>query len=260
MTGENLLRRAGRGPRSRPQQGVAALGQQRHRSHRDHQQDPQPAGHAAAAVEQQRDRAGIDAGVRETSSAGGWASAGARRTAAPGRPGSGTRRSSTNRRGSAAPEDRHGPSQRIGDQQRGCCQQPVGLASPTTRQASSVFFGASEGALIVSRTLASAQQARRARRSTIAVCTVYIGWRAATDSGTIRGPSSPSAARVAMNLHEYQSKKILASYGVPVPDGRVAASAEEAVAAAAHWGARCGCQGPGARRRPRQGRRRQGVP
>ena len=35
-----------------------------------------------------------------------------------------------------------------------------------------------------------------------------------------------------MNLHEYQAKKILASYGIPVPDGRVAASADEAVAAA----------------------------
>ncbi len=35
-----------------------------------------------------------------------------------------------------------------------------------------------------------------------------------------------------MNLHEYQAKKILASYGIPVPEGRVAASAEEAVAAA----------------------------
>jgi succinyl-CoA synthetase beta subunit len=35
-----------------------------------------------------------------------------------------------------------------------------------------------------------------------------------------------------MNLHEYQAKKILASYGVTVPDGRVAASAEEAVEAA----------------------------
>jgi succinyl-CoA synthetase beta subunit len=35
-----------------------------------------------------------------------------------------------------------------------------------------------------------------------------------------------------MNLHEYQAKRILASYGVPVPDGRVAASADEAVAAA----------------------------
>jgi len=35
-----------------------------------------------------------------------------------------------------------------------------------------------------------------------------------------------------MNLHEYQAKKLLASYGIPVPDGRVAASADEAVAAA----------------------------
>jgi succinyl-CoA synthetase beta subunit len=35
-----------------------------------------------------------------------------------------------------------------------------------------------------------------------------------------------------MNLHEYQSKKILADYGIPVPQGRVAASADEAVAVA----------------------------
>jgi succinyl-CoA synthetase beta subunit len=35
-----------------------------------------------------------------------------------------------------------------------------------------------------------------------------------------------------MNLHEYQAKKILASYGVPVPAGRVADSADEALAAA----------------------------
>jgi succinyl-CoA synthetase beta subunit len=35
-----------------------------------------------------------------------------------------------------------------------------------------------------------------------------------------------------MNLHEYQAKKLLASYGVAVPEGRVASSAEEAVAAA----------------------------
>jgi succinyl-CoA synthetase beta subunit len=35
-----------------------------------------------------------------------------------------------------------------------------------------------------------------------------------------------------MNLHEYQAKKILAGYGIPVPNGRVAASADEAVAAA----------------------------
>src|SRR5580658_6163393 len=35
-----------------------------------------------------------------------------------------------------------------------------------------------------------------------------------------------------MNLHEYQAKKILASYGIPVPEGRVAASADEAFLAA----------------------------
>ena len=35
-----------------------------------------------------------------------------------------------------------------------------------------------------------------------------------------------------MNLHEYQSKKILASYGVPVPEGMVAANPDEAEAAA----------------------------
>ncbi len=35
-----------------------------------------------------------------------------------------------------------------------------------------------------------------------------------------------------MNLHEYQSKELFAHYGVPVPTGRVAANAEEAVEAA----------------------------
>jgi succinyl-CoA synthetase beta subunit len=35
-----------------------------------------------------------------------------------------------------------------------------------------------------------------------------------------------------MNLHEYQAKEILSDYGVPVPAGRVAASVDEAVAAA----------------------------
>jgi succinyl-CoA synthetase beta subunit len=35
-----------------------------------------------------------------------------------------------------------------------------------------------------------------------------------------------------MNLHEYQSKRVFADYGVPVPAGRVAASEPEAVAAA----------------------------
>jgi succinyl-CoA synthetase beta subunit len=39
-----------------------------------------------------------------------------------------------------------------------------------------------------------------------------------------------------MNLHEYQSKKIFAEYGVPVPRGTVAATADEAVAAAQQLG------------------------
>ncbi|HVC30883.1 MAG TPA: ATP-grasp domain-containing protein, partial [Steroidobacteraceae bacterium] len=35
-----------------------------------------------------------------------------------------------------------------------------------------------------------------------------------------------------MNLHEYQAKEIFRNYGIPVPAGRVAASADEAVTAA----------------------------
>ncbi|WP_419630487.1 ATP-grasp domain-containing protein, partial [Thiolapillus sp.] len=35
-----------------------------------------------------------------------------------------------------------------------------------------------------------------------------------------------------MNLHEYQAKALFTEYGIPVPQGRVAISADEAVAAA----------------------------
>ncbi|MGH8243315.1 MAG: ATP-grasp domain-containing protein, partial [Steroidobacteraceae bacterium] len=35
-----------------------------------------------------------------------------------------------------------------------------------------------------------------------------------------------------MNLHEYQSKRVFADYGVPVPPGRVATTTGEAIAAA----------------------------
>jgi len=35
-----------------------------------------------------------------------------------------------------------------------------------------------------------------------------------------------------MNLHEYQAKRVFAEYGVPVPQGRVASNASEAIAAA----------------------------
>jgi succinyl-CoA synthetase beta subunit len=39
-----------------------------------------------------------------------------------------------------------------------------------------------------------------------------------------------------MNLHEFQAKEIFASFGIPVPAGRVAASADEAVVAARELG------------------------
>ena len=39
-----------------------------------------------------------------------------------------------------------------------------------------------------------------------------------------------------MNLHEYQSKKIFAAYGIPVPAGEVATTPEAAVAAARRIG------------------------
>jgi len=35
-----------------------------------------------------------------------------------------------------------------------------------------------------------------------------------------------------VNLHEYQAKEVFSAYGIPVPAGRVAATAEEAVSAA----------------------------
>jgi succinyl-CoA synthetase beta subunit len=41
---------------------------------------------------------------------------------------------------------------------------------------------------------------------------------------------------VSMNLHEYQAKEVFAAYGIPVPSGRVAATPEEAVAAAQSLG------------------------
>ena len=39
-----------------------------------------------------------------------------------------------------------------------------------------------------------------------------------------------------MNLHEYQAKEIFRNYGIPVPAGQVAASPDEAVAAASALG------------------------
>ena len=41
-----------------------------------------------------------------------------------------------------------------------------------------------------------------------------------------------------MNIHEYQSKQILRSYGVNVPNGKPAFSVEEAVSAAKELGSK----------------------
>ncbi len=41
-----------------------------------------------------------------------------------------------------------------------------------------------------------------------------------------------------MKLHEYQSKQIFAKYGIPIPKGRVAATANEAKAIAEELGGR----------------------
>ena len=40
----------------------------------------------------------------------------------------------------------------------------------------------------------------------------------------------------AMNLHEYQAKRIFADYGIPIPDGRVASTPSEAADAVASFG------------------------
>ena len=67
------------------------------------------------------------------------------------------------------------------------------------------------------------------------------------------------AQRCTMNIHEYQAKAVLREFGVPVPRGRAAFTVEEAVKAAQR-ARRPGLGGESAdpRRRPRQGRRRQG--
>ncbi|MFT5502091.1 MAG: succinyl-CoA synthetase beta subunit, partial [Woeseiaceae bacterium] len=44
------------------------------------------------------------------------------------------------------------------------------------------------------------------------------------------------AKRESMNLHEYQSKKLFAEYGIPVPKGIPAATADEAAKAAQELG------------------------
>jgi succinyl-CoA synthetase beta subunit len=52
----------------------------------------------------------------------------------------------------------------------------------------------------------------------------------------IRGPHSKDDYRIAMKIHEYQAKQILARYGVPVPRGEVALTSDEATEAVRRLG------------------------
>ena len=65
-------------------------------------------------------------------------------------------------------------------------------------------------------------------------------------------------ATLRMDLLEYQGKQLFAKHGVPVPDGRHAATVDDAVAAAERDRLPVRGQGPGRDRRARQGRRDQG--
>src|SRR5690349_1845025 len=56
------------------------------------------------------------------------------------------------------------------------------------------------------------------------------------DRGLILGEYRLFFYRPHMNLHEYQSKEVFREYGIPVPSGKAARSAEEAVAAAQELG------------------------
>src|SRR5215469_9913513 len=52
------------------------------------------------------------------------------------------------------------------------------------------------------------------------------------NSGSLPQPWVRPGRASSMNLHEYQAKQLFSQYGIPVPSGRVAATADEAVAAA----------------------------
>ena len=64
------------------------------------------------------------------------------------------------------------------------------------------------------------------------------------ESRSLRHPFSPEngvivkGARRDMKVHEYQAKEVLRDFGVPVPNGKVAASPDEARAAAEEFGGR----------------------
>ena len=76
-------------------------------------------------------------------------------------------------------------------------------------------------------------------------------------SSSVIGAGAAPSGGSSVKIHEYQGKAILAQYGVPVPRGRVAYTADEAVEAAKEPRLPRGREGADPRRRPGQGRRRQ---
>jgi len=62
---------------------------------------------------------------------------------------------------------------------------------------------------------------------------LWVGrWRCWSGAGLFEENARSTRGGRAMNLHEYQAKELFRRYGIPVPPGQVAASAEEAAAAA----------------------------
>ena len=86
-----------------------------------------------------------------------------------------------------------------------------------------------------------------------------LGSRASIQSTGWPGRIGRRKRNADMNVHEYQGKEILRRYGVATPRGMPCFSVAEADAAARAAGRQgVGGQGADPRRRPRQGRRRQG--
>ena len=66
----------------------------------------------------------------------------------------------------------------------------------------------------------------------------HLKWNATGDAGGVDGWGLVGQNGWAMNLHEYQAKAIFARYGIPVPDGRLALTADAAADAVAAFGGR----------------------
>ena len=246
------------------------------RQHRQHQQDAQAARDAAAGIEDEADRerrrrmALTSATMRRldqcsrramTQQHGGGEIGDARRE----------------KQGGAASSARPqcGPGERLHGDQHQRNQQPIEIEQPDHAPgeiARCHGWGGDAGRRCRQASGGRLDQVRRnsstftAHRNAIWIARRRLP-RVADDRRDLAGTPRPFSRTMPaftrqqarpMNLHEYQAKEIFRSYGIPVPAGQVAASARGGRGGRA--GARrqrVGRQGPGARRRPRQGRRRQ---